>query len=303
MEPEEKECTEKEQDDDVFKSPRLRETKMECAKSLPVHPLEENLNPVVHAILLGCEGLEKVVPLEFLLLDCSKLMIKSGSIEATIKSSFGFEFTCSVSSSVPLLSHPPTQNALLLDIVRFVPSGCIISTTMFLILVLMRHYRFEGYPCNMDETPEDSMNGVYLYADLKLGKLRKMIYGRASDLGSELCVLIPPDDFEIMKDALKSSTFVIEAHDEDIGRRAFNRRIVDRYTEMFLSEEGGSSPAPSPRGNISKGASRQASAIEPEEPEPPKRPIGIIITFFFAFVSYCILFVDSGLSWTSHREG
>ena len=123
---------------------------------------------------------------------------------------------------------------------------------------------------------------------MKFGPLRKTVYSRAilpdssstaaPSMGCEVCVLIPEKDFEVFKDSLTSTTFVLEAHDEDISRRAFNRRNVDKYTELFKEEEGDDAPVPSPRAAVGgKSMSKQGSkapAAEPDDPVAPKRTIG-----------------------------
>lgn len=148
----------------------------------------------------------------------------------------------------------------------------------------------EDYPCNANETTEQSLQHAFVYGDMKFGLVKKTIYSRAirptgssstvdPAMGCEVCILIPEKDFEIFKDSLTSTTFVLEAHDEDISRRAFNRRNIDKYTELFKEEEGGDdAPAASPRGAAGgKSMSKQGSkapAAEPEEPVAPKRTIG-----------------------------
>lgn len=114
--------------DGVFGSPRLRPGVYEFNKSsLPMLPLgdpfgdstESHPPAVVHAVVLGCEGLDRIVPLEFLMLDCSKLLLSSGVVHAGMRSSLGFDIAFSVSSTQPLVSKPPPRlRALFLEVVR-----------------------------------------------------------------------------------------------------------------------------------------------------------------------------------------
>ena len=113
--------------DEMFESPRLRPTFYEFSKTLPVLNMDaDNLfssgsksaSPMVYVVVIGCEGLERVVPLEFLLLDCSKMLISSGNAHASMQSSLGFNIEFSISSLLPLMSKPAQLRALFLDVVR-----------------------------------------------------------------------------------------------------------------------------------------------------------------------------------------
>lgn len=82
---------------------------------------------MIYVVLLGCEAMDRIVPLEFLLLDCSKMLLGPGSQQAAMISSFGFTFECSVSCAVPIADKPADLRALVIDIVRYDVMSLIIS--------------------------------------------------------------------------------------------------------------------------------------------------------------------------------
>lgn len=171
-----------------------------------------------------------------------------------------------------------------------------------------------GYPCNSNETIEQSLQHTFIYGDLQFGPVSKKVYTRAirpgnalpSDepvIGCEVCVLVGSKDFEKFKDSLTSTTFVLETHDEDICRRAFNCRNADKYTELFKEEEGGAgaSPAVSPRAVKTMGSktmSKQASAApsEPEKSLPPNRSIAAKVGSMTAIDEFLVQCICAALS-------
>lgn len=108
-------------DGDIFLSPRSRPITYENKKVLPIHSFGSDptkANPIVYVIVLGCEGLDRVVPLEFLLLDCSKMTLVPGAAQSGLVSALGFTVSCTVSSATALVGKPTDLRALLLSVVR-----------------------------------------------------------------------------------------------------------------------------------------------------------------------------------------
>ena len=108
--------------DEVFQSPGLLPTVCESITTIPVHPMGSDPSkavPVVHVIILGCEGMDRIVPLEFLLLDCSKMVLEPATIRAGLVSSFGFSLDCTIKSSAPLFQKPEDLRALVVNVSRY----------------------------------------------------------------------------------------------------------------------------------------------------------------------------------------
>lgn len=178
------------------------------------------------------------------------------------------------------------------------------------------YYSLDGYPCNANETVGKSLERAFIYGDLKFGPVKKVVYSRAfipdkahqsvpAGTGSEVAILIPANDFEKFKDSLTSTTFVLETHDEDISRRAFNSRNIDKYTELFKAEEG-DAPAPvSPRvaAMASKSMSKQNSTLPSDlPPAPPKRSIGIQCMMCLICLSNLMVWLYSRKCGVPHRK-
>lgn len=108
--------------EEVFQSPRLLPTRCESSKTIPIHPMGSDpskANPVVHVVILGCEGMDRIVPLEFLRLDCSKMALESATVQEGLVSALGFSLDCTIKSSAPLFEKPSDIRALVLNVARY----------------------------------------------------------------------------------------------------------------------------------------------------------------------------------------
>jgi hypothetical protein len=99
---------------------------------------------------------------------------------------------------------------------------------------------------------------VFLYGKLNIGKVTRTLFARpviggAAVAGNALSIpvnfrtklLLDFDTAQLLRDCLSSHTYVMEVHDEDISRRAFNIRNTEAYNVMVKSAS--EAPAMSPR--------------------------------------------------------
>jgi hypothetical protein len=88
-------------------------------------------------------------------------------------------------------------------------------------------------------------------------------------VNTKTSIVVPASQYELFCDALKEKTVVVEVHDEDLCRRAFPSRVIDKCTELYKDLEASASAqqqtaAPSGKGGAAaKGAPSKPAAAPP----------------------------------------
>ena len=245
----------------------------------------------------------RLVPVSFAYVDCSRFLLESGTVESTgqplqstvldvdeqekaapglplnVQPEPAVDVSLSVSCSAPLLSR---DTAIALE-----PLFIDISS-------------LGGYPVHPDESLQDALDSVYVYARLDLGgAISRTIYAKPHTVSStalaastdgpvgldltgfsisteggmkgadhvsidcRVCCLPGLGDLSRFKEALKSSTFVVQVHRENISKRCFHARACDEYHKLLRPQPGGAdaaaaAPAPA-KGAPAKGGGAAAA--------------------------------------------
>lgn len=232
---------------------------------------------------------QRLVPISFVHVDCSKFLMESGtasssgqSIQMTAIEQDEQEKALPVVPSTILPSPPVNVTMTIHCTTPFLNRAAALELEPLFIDISS----ICGYPILDDETASDALSSVYVYAKLDLGgALSRTIYARPAITSIEsfesgidmpdsisteggtrgpehisvdcrVCCLAGLIDLARFKEALTSTTFVIQVHRENMSRRSFHARACDEY-HNFISKkvEGESSaPAPAPAKPPAKGA-------------------------------------------------
>lgn len=213
-----------------------------------------------------------LVPLAFLYLDCSSLLMNIKTVSCAKKGIAGLDFQFKASVQIKDLVARPAiigLEPLLIDI-----NGV------------------NAYPLMEDEITQDAANSVYMYGELKIGPslvrkvlcFPKVVEETSGDLNEttdsdfkitagepqpgdlkckfsidfHTCLLPGFADIKVLKESLTWTTFVLEVHNENLFKRSFHTRNVEEYNALMATEN-----APNPATAAAPPAKGKKGAADP----------------------------------------
>jgi hypothetical protein len=93
-------------------------------------------------------------------------------------------------------------------------------------------------------------------------------------VNTKTSIVVPASQYELFCDALKERTVVVEVHNEDLCRRAFSSRVIDKCTELYKELEAAASaqqPAAATGGKGGAAAAKGAPAKPAAAPAAGKK--------------------------------
>jgi len=245
----------------------------------------------------------RLVPVSFAYVDCSKFLLESGTVESTgqpLQSTIlDVDEQEKAAPGLPLNVEPEPAVKVSLSVACSAP---LLSrdTAIALEPLFIDISSLGGYPVHRDETLPDALDSVYVYARLGLGgAISRTIYAKphtvsstalaaspdgadgldltAASISTEggmrgadhvsidcrVCCLPGLGDLSRFKEALKSSTFVVQVHRENISKRCFHARVCDEYHNLLRPQQVGGDAGAAAAAAPAKGAPAKGGGAAP----------------------------------------